>query len=129
MARANGLADRCVSKKKRERKELKASIVGFASAVKDTLEEVRDFIYSATPFEISSELALLGVSTTGRVEVEHFLKIWTPSPSDPDLTTPYEALAEKWILEVEKKNREIDFDDDVFMTEVARFFWLRLNKV
>ncbi len=82
----------------------------------------------ASPFEISSRLPELGVSTTHRAGIEGFLKSWHPPENDPEGLTAFEVLGEHWIDEIIAKRCEApDFEDDVLLVEIARFFWIRLH--
>jgi hypothetical protein len=117
-----------MSKKKRLRRDLKRKTEFFIEAWIETVEDAHLFLETAKPFEISLQLAHFGVSTIDEPGMKKFLQGWSPAKDDPEHIYPFEALAEHWEKEIERKGAdELDFYDSIFLTETARYFWEKIE--
>ena len=117
-----------MTKKKRDRRDQKHDAEDFLESLEMAIESADDYIRSASPLQISTRLVAMGVTTAHRSGIEDYLKNWTPTAEYPEQDQAFEALAEFWLSEIEKKRGEdsLSFDEDVLLVEIARLFWGRV---
>jgi hypothetical protein len=118
-----------MSKKKRDRKLFTEAMEEFPEMLQDAQQAALEFLSTASPMEICVALTELGVSTVDRAGIEAFLKAWMPNPQLSNLVSADQALSVHWIAEIHRKRGAgaWDIEDEVFLVELARFYWLRLN--
>ncbi len=125
-----------MSKKKRNRKEMRLVRQEAEEIIQESEAEVLDFLRGATPFEISSELSRVGVLTTWRNGIfalldQHFMmhakklkEEDVPLPDGNDLPSA-RALAAKWESEAKSKLYAPDNEDPAWDLTFLKFAAIR----
>lgn len=110
---------------KQQLQETRAEYMGWAQ---DVMDDVDDFLETATPFEISKALTEIGVSTSHRAGIEEILQ-QTANERVNSGMQPEEMVREfvthllnHWKSELKLKDRSTDMDDFVFLLRTAWYF-------
>jgi hypothetical protein len=117
-----------MSKKNSPKKGTAREREQFLECVAEAILDARDFLETANPFEISVELTELGVTLSHAAGIIAFMKDYTAPAGDLDPLPPFEALGLHWEEEIARKRGAApELEDCVFLTEVARHYWLNMK--
>ena len=120
-----------MSKKKRSRQKHEQKIeAGMRAHAAEIIEDTEEFLEWASPRDISEALAETGVSTTNRAAIESILDraLLNMINEKPDTRTVSQrglyALIDQWKAELALKALPRNFDDLVFLLQMAQHFVL-----
>ena len=109
----------------KKRKNSRVSLEEKLEIIGDEIVEAAEWLNDSSPFEVTCELARLGVKTVNQDEVRRFFDEWQPRKVDGEFIPPFEELLMHWEAEILSStgSKIENISDTTLLCVVSEYFW------